>query len=84
MYTFVMGAISMGFAVSSCFFYKFWRASGDRLFLLFSIAFFLFAALRLALVLTNSPESASSLYLVRLAGFVILVWAIIDKNRETR
>ena len=39
--TFLSGAISMGFLVISLFFLRFWKRSGDRLFIFFSLAFLL-------------------------------------------
>jgi hypothetical protein len=77
------GAIVMGYAVCALFFLRFWRQTGDRLFLIFSLAFLLFALQRLALALTpTEEESRTGLYLVRLLGFVLILGAILDKNRS--
>jgi hypothetical protein len=78
------GAITMAYAVCALFFLRFWRQTGDRLFAVFSLAFLLFALQRLALALTGPVEEArTSLYLVRLFGFLLILGAIIDKNRST-
>jgi Family of unknown function (DUF5985) len=80
----VAGAIVMGYAVCALFFLRFWRRTGDRLFVVFSLAFWLFALQRLALVLTEPvAETRTGLYLVRLFGFLLILGAIIDKNRST-
>jgi hypothetical protein len=77
------GAIAMAYAVCALFFLRFWRQTGDRLFAVFSLAFWLFALQRLALALTEPVEEArTGLYLVRLFGFLLILGAIIDKNRS--
>ena len=79
----VAGAIVMGYAVCALFFLRFWRQTRDRLFLIFALAFLLFALQRLALALTPMvEESRTGLYLVRLLGFVLILGAIVDKNRS--
>lgn len=81
----VSGAIAMGYAVVGLFFLRFWRETLDRLFLIFSWAFWLLAFQRLALVLSREMiEDYTGLYLVRLFAFLLILWAIIDKNRSTR
>jgi hypothetical protein len=76
------GAIVMGYAVAGLFFLRFWRQTRDRLFLIFAIAFWLLGAQRLALVLTAQLiESHTWLYLVRLFAFLLILLAIVDKNR---
>lgn len=79
----LQGMLAMGFAVAGLFFLKFWHASNDRLFGAFALAFFIFAAERIALGIVGSDTAiAGNLYLVRLAGFVLILAAIIDKNRN--
>jgi Family of unknown function (DUF5985) len=78
----IPGAIVMGYAVAGLFFLRFWRQTRDRLFLIFAIAFWLLGAQRLALVLTAQLiESHTWLYLVRLFAFLLILLAIVDKNR---
>jgi hypothetical protein len=77
------GAIVMGYAVAGLFFLRFWHRTGDRLFLVFAFAFWLLALQRLALALTDAlEESRTGLYLVRLFAFLLILGAIIDKNRK--
>jgi len=81
----VAGAIAMGYLVAGLFFLKFWRDVGDRLFLLFAVAFGLLAVQRVALALiADTPEAALPLYGLRLLAFLIIIAAIIDKNRSDR
>jgi hypothetical protein len=78
----VPGAIVMGYAVSGLFFLRFWRQTKDRLFLIFAISFWLLGAQRLALALTaQTVEDTTGLYLVRLLAFLLILLAIVDKNR---
>ncbi len=78
----VSGAILMGYGVAGLFFLRFWRQTRDRLFLVFGIAFFILGLQRLALALTTDPlESRTGLYLVRLFAFLLILGAIVDKNR---
>ena len=79
---FISGAIVMGYWVAGLFFLRFWRQSRDRLFAIFGAAFWVLGAQRLALA--TSVEWAwgtTWLYVVRLAAFLLILWAIVDKNR---
>jgi hypothetical protein len=82
---FSAGAIAMGYAVAGLFFLRFWRDARDQLFLLFSLAFFVLAANRVGAELIGPPEGVSPyIYWIRLAAFVLILVAIIDKNRQRR
>ena len=81
----IPGAIVMGYAVAGLFFLRFWRQTRDRLFLIFALSFWLLGAQRLALALTAQMlESNTWLYLVRLFAFVLILVAIVDKNRDQK
>lgn len=85
--SFLIGAIAMAAWVAGLFFLRFWRDTGDRLFFIFAIAFWLLGLTRLAVVWVSSRspnEGDSSLYWVRFAAFVLILLAIIDKNRPKR
>jgi hypothetical protein len=76
------GAILMGYGVCALFFLRFWRQTRDRLFLVFALAVGLLGLQRLALVLTEPvEESRTGLYVVRLVAFLLILGAIVDKNR---
>jgi hypothetical protein len=80
--TFLSGATMMACLVASGFFLRFWRQTSDRLFIIFSVAFFLLAIERLALTLTHGHEFAPFVYLIRLAAYTTLLIAIYDKNQS--
>lgn len=81
-HAFLSGAIFLGFLVIGWFFLSFWRRTGDRLFAMFGGAFFLLSIERLVLVLV-SPEYEFRPYLftLRLLAFLIIIAAIVDRNR---
>jgi hypothetical protein len=78
------GAIAMGFCVAGVFFVRFWRDARDRLFALFALAFLLMAANRVVAGLSDRPAVREEHYWVRLAAFVLILVAILDKNRPRR
>ncbi len=78
----ISGALVMGYATAATFFFHFWRQTADRLFAMFSTAFVILAIQRLALALTTDVNAHSiALYGLRLLAFLIILAAIIDKNR---
>jgi hypothetical protein len=78
----IAGAIAMGYLVAALHFLKFWRGTKDRLFLAFAGAFILLAIQRVGLVLSaEQAQETVWLYGVRMIGFVIIIVAILDKNR---
>jgi hypothetical protein len=80
---FLMGAIAMASAVAALFFLRFWRETGDRLFLIFAGAFLLLGLTRIGLAMAgDQSEIDTSWYWVRLAAFVLILIAIVDKNRR--
>ena len=76
---FLSGAIVFGYASAGLFFLRFWRRTADRLFVMFAIAFWLLGAIRLAITLVEVKED-SYLYWIRLAAYLLILAAIIDKN----
>jgi hypothetical protein len=83
---FIEGALMMGYGVAALFFLRFWRKTRDRLFVFFSVAFFMMATNRVALTLLERDvisveETHHVLYLIRLLAFVLILIGIIDKNR---
>jgi hypothetical protein len=85
LYDFLSGAVVFGMLVCSLFFLRFWRRTDDGLFLAFALAFALLGLCQGALALANLPsEERSSLYLIRLAAFAVILIAIFRKNRASR
>jgi Family of unknown function (DUF5985) len=76
------GAASMGSLVAALFFARFWHRTRDRLFLMFAAAFAVDALMRVFLAVAEVPnEQEPFIYLGRLASFLLIIVAIIDKNR---
>lgn len=81
----LLGGIATAAVVAGLFFVRFWRATGDRFFLFFAVAFFLEAFSRLLIGVTGAPrEDAPIFYLIRLAAYGLILVAILDKNRPRR
>jgi hypothetical protein len=78
---FLSGAVTLGFAIAGVCFLKFWRKTGDRLFVHFAIAFWLFACNQLlVVVIGGQDERVAYVYLLRVLGFVLILSAIVGKN----
>ena len=85
LYDFLSGAVAMGFAVCALFFLRFWRRTREELFLAFAFAFLLLSVGQTILALANIPtEERGSIYLLRLAAFLLILVAIYRKNRRAR
>lgn len=80
---FIMGAIAMASWTAALFFLRFWRRTGDGLFFMFALSFFLLGVSRLGLVAsTENSEAHSSWYWLRLISFLMILGAIVQKNRR--
>lgn len=76
------GILTAGYALAGLHFLKFRQKTGDRLFLIFAIAFWVLAIQRVSLVLLSDVEEAIVyLYMLRVVAFVLIIGAIVDKNR---
>jgi hypothetical protein len=79
---FLLGVIVTASLASGAFFLKFWKRTGDRLFLAFGAAFLIEGVNRISFLLVDEPkEGKPALYLVRLFAFGLIVAAIVRKNR---
>ncbi len=77
------GAIAMACLVAGLFFMRFWRQTRDRFFLFFSVFFVVEAINRVILGLSgNSDEHEPLIYLIRFLAFVLIMAAIVEKNRK--
>jgi hypothetical protein len=80
----LLGIIASTSVVASLFFLKFWRATRDFLFLAFAIAFAIEGFSRLIHLNATSPnEGLPEVYLARLIGYILILVAIISKNRQS-
>ena len=80
---FLWGALCMGSAMIGLYFLRYWKTTREPLFAWFAVAFVVMALnwLGLALIDPNS-EVRHTLYLLRLAAFVLIIVGIIGKNRR--
>jgi hypothetical protein len=79
------GALLFSYLIAGVHFLRFWKRTGDRLFLHFAVAFWLFVLNQLA---TSIPvvvdETNGYEYLLRVLGFIVIIVGIIDKNVHSR
>ena len=81
----IAGALAMGYAVAGLFFLRFWKRTRDRLFAIFACSFWVLAAQRIGLAAaTYHNFDTTWLYGLRLLAFMLILFAIIDKNRAAR
>lgn len=79
---FLLGVIVTASLAASAFFLKFWRQTRDTLFLGFSAAFAIEGVNRLALLFIEHPDEGNPIiYMVRLFSYLLILAAIINKNR---
>jgi hypothetical protein len=77
----IAGATWVCMALIGLFFLRYHRTTRDPLFRTFAIAFWILAANRIALSYWGDDESRTYLYLVRLVAYLLILYAIWDKNR---
>jgi len=83
LFSFLSGAITMGFLVAGLLFLRFWRRTRESLFASFAAAFWLLGLAQALLALTSVPvEERSWLYLVRLAAFLLILGSVWHANRR--
>jgi uncharacterized membrane protein len=79
------GALAAASLVASLFFLRFWRTTGDRFFLYFSLSFALEALDRIVLsVIFGDGEARPAVYLIRLLAYLLILLAIAGKNRRRK
>ncbi len=78
---FLNGSCTIMFVAAGLFFLRYWKDSRDRLFLAFAISFWLQAVARILIYCFAVDETPANFYWLRFAAFLIIIWAIIDKNR---
>ena len=75
------GAIMVAAWAILVFFLRFWRKTGDRLFAFFAAAFLLLGIEKTIIVVVSSDHHSFG-YFVRLFAFLLILFAILDKNRR--
>lgn len=82
---FLNGSIMMGFVVAGLFFLRFHRRTRERLFAIFAATFFVLAVERVVLASVDpAAEFRPFVYLIRLVAFLLIIAAIVDKNRSAK
>jgi hypothetical protein len=82
-YDFLFGLLTAMSFVCGLFFLRYWRSSGDRFFVFFAVAFWSLGATWALLTNHRSDEYTPYCYLLRLFAFVLILVAIVDKNRRS-
>lgn len=82
---FTTGMMVMACGTIALFFLRFWRRTDDRLLLIFAIAFCLMGITRIVLM-NLGKEGTYNVYAYsfRLATYLLILAAIVDKNRSKR
>lgn len=82
---FLQGGTMLASLGVALFFLRYWRRTGDRLFLAFSLAFSVFAVNRVLLsTLEEDSEATTYVYLLRAFAFLLIAVAVVDKNLQRR
>jgi hypothetical protein len=85
MHEFLLGYVFATSIIAGLFFLRFWRDTHELLFLAFAAAFTIEGFNRLTFLGIENPTDASpAVYAVRLVAFLLIVTAIVAKNRPPR
>jgi hypothetical protein len=77
----IQGALAALSLVVALFFARMWRRAADRFYLFFALAFAVLATHWIALS-GHAGEHTTWPYVTRLVAFLMIIAAIIDKNRR--
>jgi len=81
----LIGAISAGSLTAALFFFRFWRSTRERFFLLFALSFLIEGVNRVVLYESAGlNDDAPVYYVIRLVAYGLILAAIVDKNRGPR
>jgi hypothetical protein len=81
MVAFYGGASALECLIAGLFFLRFWRRTGETLFLAFAFAFWLLGAnVALPVLLGRPAQMHGEVYLLRLLAFLLIILAILAKN----
>jgi hypothetical protein len=85
MIQFLSGVTTAGCLGVGLFFLRLWSETRDRFFALFGFAFWVLALNALVLVLAApASEHQHYFYIGRLVAFLLIIAAIVDKNRSSQ
>ncbi|MBS0536783.1 MAG: hypothetical protein JSR72_22225 [Proteobacteria bacterium] len=81
MATFLSGMITAGYLIAALFFLRFWKRTSDTLFATFGVSFALFAISQsLSVSFDFLHDDKTTVFVLRLLGFALLLAAIARKN----
>lgn len=81
----LLGAITTLALAISLILLRFWRTTRDRFFVFFSAAFAMMGIVRLLLaVVPRLNEREPLIYILNLVAMLLIVYAIVDKNRKAK
>lgn len=85
MESFLLGVIVTASLTAAIFFFRFWRDTRDPLFLAFGISFGIEGLNRIGFLLLERPDEGNPvIYVVRLFASLLILAAILRKNRPQR
>jgi len=80
---FLLGVIVTASLTAGGYFLKFWRRTHDQLFLAFAAAFIIEGLNRIGFLFVEQPNEGSPIiYTVRFLAFLLIIIAIVKKNRS--
>jgi hypothetical protein len=80
---FCWGVLAMASLVAGMIFLRYWKVTGDRLFAFFAMAFAMLSMNYVMLAAVDPAfEARHLIFLIRLAGFLLIIAGIVDKNRR--
>ncbi|MRD47515.1 DUF5985 family protein [Caenimonas koreensis] len=83
MQSFLIGAIAATAFVAALIFFRFYRQTRDRFFIYFGVAFILEGVHRIPEAFhPGSSDDTPQVYLIRLLGYLLILYAIWQKNRN--
>lgn len=77
------GALAMASAILALFFLRFWKNTHDIFFVYFAAAFALEALSWILFLSHHQKANDPATYLIRLAAYLLILIAIIGKNRQS-
>ncbi|HEX7810898.1 MAG TPA: DUF5985 family protein [Burkholderiales bacterium] len=78
---FLLGGVAVACLTAGVFFLRFWRSTKDRFFLYFAASFLIEGVNRLTFgFMADLNEDSPIKYLVRALTYVLILFAILDKN----
>ncbi len=81
----LLGAIAMASFAIALVFLRFWVTTRDRFFAYFAAAFAIAGIGRIVLgLLPHTDDQTPLIYLTQLLSFLVIIFAIVDKNRSLK